>query len=252
MWAYCQKSLFFCLFCPQNRKKSKSSLTWPQFFSFSSFNWQREVDLVWLHLLSQLLREERALAMFALEGTVGYWGPDNLENQDGSSYLKKLRLIYLPNTTLGIFFFCDHVKSHTTFCSILNLAWTSEDAGASHVFCYMSCLELFLHAMKKTLLKTAGNINFHPQIGHSWPVWIPIICKDKTSCQYALWSSKTSSKPCKSAQESLESDNIQIIIFPNLEIMVMIHREVNFCLENVCPCLFPFPNALRWQQARYW
>lgn len=129
---------------------------------------------------------------------------------------------------------------------------TSEDAGSSHVFCCMLCLELFLHAMKKTVLKTAGNINFHLQTGHSWPVWIPVICRDKTSCQYVLWSNKTFSKPCESAQESLESDNVQMIIFLNLKMMVTIHREVNSCLENVCPALFPFPNTFRRQQARYW
>lgn len=111
------------------------------------------MDLVWLQLLSQPPRAEGTLTTLAWEGTVGHWGPATLENQGGFLYPKKLRLACLPNMSFGIiFFFGDCVKNHTIFCSILNLAWwhwlVVGDAGSYHMFGFMSCLELSLHAME--------------------------------------------------------------------------------------------------------
>lgn len=152
------QNIYFSVFCAcRIERKSRSSLTWPQFLSFSSFNWQREVNLVWLQLLSQPPRAEGTLTTPAWEGIVGCWGPATLESQGGFSYPKKLRLAYLPNNSFGIlfiffFFFCDCAKNHTTFCSILSLAWwhwlAAGHAGSSHVFGCTCCLKLFLHAMK--------------------------------------------------------------------------------------------------------
>lgn len=163
------QNIYFSVFCAcRIERKSRSSLIWPQFLSFFSFNWQREVDLVWLQLLSQPPRAEGTLTTPAWEGIVGRWGPATLESQGGFSYPKKLRLAYLPNNSfviLFIFFFflwlCQ--ESH----NILQYFESCLMALISSWTCwFISCVWLYVLSEvvppchENTLLRTARNTAF--------------------------------------------------------------------------------------------